>query len=228
MPTIRLYTQDLNPFTAKVELALALKGLPYERVVSSDPADIKRWSPVTGLLPVIEIDGTRIADATVILRAIDLRVPEPRLLSSDPKTARDQQRLAEWSDSSFLFYWNRWREVDWSTVSSMVRASATGSPLTWRSSSSTAGISARGLLWVRTTQAIGPMLELSALTASVCCACGMYILGCGSCVSWPSSVSATTPTIWRSGSSANSGMTPRPMTRRSRRGSPGSPAGTGA
>jgi glutathione S-transferase len=111
MPKLRLFTQALNPFTAKVELALALKGLAYEREVSSDAADIKRWSPVTGLLPVLEMDGARISDSTTIIAALDAEFPEPPLVSKDPKTARDQHRLAEWSDSSFLFYWNRWREV---------------------------------------------------------------------------------------------------------------------
>ncbi len=111
MPKIRIYTQSINPFTAKVELALALKGLPYEREVSDDPDDLKRWSPVTRQLPVADIDGERIHDSGAILRELETRFPEPPLLAVDPKTARAQERLAEWSDSSFLFYWNRWREA---------------------------------------------------------------------------------------------------------------------
>jgi glutathione S-transferase len=111
MPKLRLFTQPTNPFTAKVELALALKGQPYERETSSDSADIKRWSPKTGMLPVLEIDGQRIEDSEKILDALEERFPEPPLLSADPKTARDQRRLAEWSNDSFLYYWNRWREV---------------------------------------------------------------------------------------------------------------------
>jgi len=79
--------------------------------VSDDPADRKRWSPATGLLPVLELDGIWIDDSSAILDMLDECFPEPRLLATDPKTARDQARLAEWSDSSFLFYWNRWREV---------------------------------------------------------------------------------------------------------------------
>jgi glutathione S-transferase len=111
MPKIRVYTQSINPFTAKVELALALKGLPYEREVSDDPDDLKRWSPVTRQLPVADIDGERIHDSGAILRELETRFPERPLLAADPKTARDQQRLAEWSDSFLLFYWNRWREA---------------------------------------------------------------------------------------------------------------------
>ena len=111
MAKIRLYTQSINPFTAKLELALALKGLDYEREVSNDPDDVKRWSPVTQQLPVIQIDDQRIHDSAAILETLQELFPEPPLLARDPKTARAQKRLAEWSDSSFLFYWNRWREA---------------------------------------------------------------------------------------------------------------------
>ena len=111
MPKIRIYTQSINPFTAKVELALALKGLPYEREVSDDPDDLKRWSPVTRQLPVADIDGERIHDSGAIVRELETRFPASPLLATDPKTARAQERLAEWSDSFLLFYWNRWREA---------------------------------------------------------------------------------------------------------------------
>jgi len=111
MARIRLYTQSLNPFTTKLELALSLKGLEYEREVSNDPEDIKRWSPITRLLPVLEIDNQRIHDSAAILQTLEELFPEPPLLARDPRTARAQARLAEWSDSSFLYYWNRWREA---------------------------------------------------------------------------------------------------------------------
>jgi glutathione S-transferase len=111
MAKIRLYTQSINPFTAKVELGLALKRLDYEREVSNDPEDAKRWSPVTHELPVIQIDNQLIHDSGIILETLDKLFPEPPLLARDPKTARAQLRLAEWCDSSFLFYWNRWREA---------------------------------------------------------------------------------------------------------------------
>jgi glutathione S-transferase len=111
MAKIRLYTQSINPFTTKVELGLALKRLDYEREVSNDPDDVKRWSPVTHELPVIQIDNQVIHDSGKILEALDELFPEAPLLARDPKTARAQRRLAEWADSSFLFYWNRWREA---------------------------------------------------------------------------------------------------------------------
>lgn len=107
--SIRLYTQSMNPYAEKVAAALALKRLAYERVVSDDPEDVARWSPIARTLPVLEIDGRRKADSNAILLWLDERFPEPMLYSVVPKTADAQRHLAEWSDDSFAFYWNRWR-----------------------------------------------------------------------------------------------------------------------
>jgi len=111
MSEARLYTQNINPFSMKVVLALALKKIPVQRVMSDDPEDIKRWSPITQRLPVLEIDGERIHDSGEILRWLDLHYPEPPLLARDPKTAATQEQLAAWSDTSFLWYWDRWRQA---------------------------------------------------------------------------------------------------------------------
>lgn len=107
--TIRLYTQSQNPFTEKVAATLALKGLEFERIVSDDPEDIARWSPIAHTLPILEIDGRRKVDSIEIVAWVDQLYPTPPLYSSDPKTADAQRNLADWSDSSFAFYWNRWR-----------------------------------------------------------------------------------------------------------------------
>lgn len=106
---IKLYTQPMNPFAQKVGAALALKGLAFERIVSEDPEDIARWSPIEKTLPVLEIDGHRKADSSRIVAWLDALHPEPPLFARDPKIAEAQRHLAEWSDSSFAWYWNRWR-----------------------------------------------------------------------------------------------------------------------
>lgn len=108
---IRLYTQSRNPFSDKVAAALALKRLRFERVVSDDPADVARWSPVARTLPVVEIDGETKVGSLAIVDWIDALVPEPPLYAVDPRTAAAQRRLAEWADDSFLWYWVRWRAV---------------------------------------------------------------------------------------------------------------------
>ncbi len=107
--TLRLYTQRLNPFAQKVAIALDIKKLPFEQVVSDTPDDVKRWSPVTGELPVLEDGDERIADSTAILRYLDERYPQPPLRSRDPKIAAAQDQLMHWADASLLFYWDRWR-----------------------------------------------------------------------------------------------------------------------
>jgi glutathione S-transferase len=106
---IRLYTQTVTPFAEKVAAALALKGLAYERIVSDQPEDVARWSPIARTLPVLEIDGRRKADSLAIVAWLDALYPEPPLYSPDPRTAVAQKSLAEWSDGSFAWYWNRWR-----------------------------------------------------------------------------------------------------------------------
>lgn len=108
---LRLYTQRLNPFSQKVAIGLDIKKLEFEQVVSDDPEDLRRWSPVTGQLPVLEDGGERIADSSAILRFLDDRYPEPPLRSRDPKVAAAQDQLMAWADASFLFYWDRWRSA---------------------------------------------------------------------------------------------------------------------
>ncbi len=108
-PVIKLYTQSLNPYSEKVAGALALKELAFERVLSDDPQDIKLWSPIEHTLPMLEIDRRRKTDSQAIVSWLDELYPEPPLLSRDVKLAETQRNLANWSDSSFTWYWNRWR-----------------------------------------------------------------------------------------------------------------------
>lgn len=108
MTAVKLYSQLMNPFTEKVVCALALKGVPYLRSEVSDSEEIKRLSPELQTLPVLEIDSERVSNSNAIIAWLDERYPEPSLFSADPTTRRQQESLAEWSDSSFAFYWNRW------------------------------------------------------------------------------------------------------------------------
>lgn len=111
LETIRLYSQTMNPFTEKVARALIMKRLDYERVEVNDPGEVRRLSPVTQKLPVLEIGAERHAESGEILSWLEQRYPEPSLYSSDPQTKEQQRRLAEWSDTSFLWYWDRWRQA---------------------------------------------------------------------------------------------------------------------
>ena len=84
---ITLYGPSRAPFTEKVRRALHLKKLDFQLREPESPEDYQRWSPRTGLLPVLEIDGERIPDSTEILFELDRRYPDPPLLSRDGKLA---------------------------------------------------------------------------------------------------------------------------------------------
>jgi glutathione S-transferase len=99
----------MNPFTEKVICGLVLKGVDFSRVEVNEPDEIKRINPESQLLPVLELDGRRVADSSAILNWLEELYPEPSLYASDPKSRQQQQNLADWSDSSFAWYWNRWR-----------------------------------------------------------------------------------------------------------------------
>jgi glutathione S-transferase len=105
MVQIKLYGPREAPFVVKVSFALVLKKLEFTLEEPRVPEDYQRWSPETGLLPVIEVDGTRVHDSSAILDYLDQRFPEPPLLSSDPKLASSQRRLESWAEETLMFYW---------------------------------------------------------------------------------------------------------------------------
>jgi glutathione S-transferase len=105
---ITLYGPRRTPYTEKVRRALVLKGLDFDLREPSSPDDYRRWSPETGLLPVLTIDAELVSDSTEILLRLDELYPKPPLLASDPVVAAQQRQLEDWADESFLFYWNRW------------------------------------------------------------------------------------------------------------------------
>jgi glutathione S-transferase len=108
---ITLYGPARAPFTEKCRRALVLKGLDFELREPSGPEDYKLWSPKTGKLPVMRVDGELVSDSTEILLRLDQIVPKPPLLASDPRVAAQQRSLEEWSDESFLWYYLQWLRI---------------------------------------------------------------------------------------------------------------------
>jgi len=111
-PKLALYGQTDTPFTEKCLRALAFKKLDFELHISSGPEDVRRWSPETGLLPVMRVDGELVSDSTNIVLRIDEIRPEPPLLSPDPVIAAQQRNLENWADESFLWYWQEWFRLE--------------------------------------------------------------------------------------------------------------------
>jgi len=99
------------PIVEKVARGLALKGLAYTLREPTTSEDYYRWSPETGRLPVIDIDGERTHDSTQSLLRIDHLYPLPPLFARDPRTASLQRRMVVWADESYVWYWMRWQQV---------------------------------------------------------------------------------------------------------------------
>jgi glutathione S-transferase len=109
---LALYGQNGAPFTEKCRRALLYKGLAFDLHISTGPEDVKRWSPVTGLLPVMRVDDELVSDSTEILLRLEQLYPEPPLLSSVPIVAAQQRNLEDWADESFLWYWQEWFRLE--------------------------------------------------------------------------------------------------------------------
>lgn len=105
---ITLYGPARAPYTEKCRRALTLKGLDFELREPEGPEDYARWSPVTGMLPVMTVDDARTDDSTDILLMLDEIQPDPPLLSPDPTVAAQQRNLENWADESFLWYFQQW------------------------------------------------------------------------------------------------------------------------
>lgn len=86
---IRLYDYWRSSAAYRVRIALALKGVDYERVVvnlitgeHSSAANLAR-NP-QGLVPTLEVDGTPITQSLAIIDWLDHAYPEPRLIPAEP------------------------------------------------------------------------------------------------------------------------------------------------
>ena len=117
---MKLYSGPLSLFTAKVRIALAEKGLAYERVEVGWSRE-HRYEPhhpdVVALNPKAEVpvlveDDLVVYDSTLILEYLEDRHPEPPLLPSDPAArARCRQIEAAADEILFPFVWDLVEEV---------------------------------------------------------------------------------------------------------------------
>jgi glutathione S-transferase len=96
---IRLYRAPYSTNVERVSLALAHKGLAVESVVISydDRSLVQRVSG-QGLVPVIDDDGTVVADSMQILRHLERRWPEPPLYPADEARRAEMAVFVDWFD----------------------------------------------------------------------------------------------------------------------------------
>jgi len=96
-----LYALPASHPCAAVERALELKQIPYRRKDSIPVLHrIEQYARFrVPTVPTIAFeDGTKLAGSTAIMRALDERVPEPRLFPADRERAAGVQRAEEWGD----------------------------------------------------------------------------------------------------------------------------------
>jgi glutathione S-transferase len=96
-----LWHLDISPFNEKARWALDYKGIPHKRHsvfpgMQAARARILRGG--TSTLPVIDIDGKRIGDATKIIEELERRWPDPPLYPADPDERQKALKLEDFFD----------------------------------------------------------------------------------------------------------------------------------
>ena len=99
MPII-LHGSRRSPFVEKIYRGLIVKRLPFQLHEPHSPLDLRRNNPMTGKMPVLDLEGRRVFDSTLILQALDEFKPDPPLLSANPQVAAQQRLLEDWADES--------------------------------------------------------------------------------------------------------------------------------
>jgi glutathione S-transferase len=91
---ITIYDAARCPYCARVRIALAEKGIPYEPVaidLANRPTWLYEKNPA-GKVPVLEEDTLVLPESVVIMEYVEDRYPEPALLPADPA----QRALERW------------------------------------------------------------------------------------------------------------------------------------
>ena len=101
-----LYHLWLNPFSRKVRIVLAEKGLEFEMVVEQVWERRQAFLALNpaGEVPVlVEPDDTVLSDSQAICEFLDELQPEPSLMGRDLHERAEVRRLVTWFDRKFDF-----------------------------------------------------------------------------------------------------------------------------
>jgi glutathione S-transferase len=94
----------LSPFSRKVRVLLAEKGLPFELKVEKTwerRTEFLAMNPAGDVPVLIEPDGTTLTDSQVIAEWIDETQAPPSLIGVDPLQRAETRRLVQWFDGKF-------------------------------------------------------------------------------------------------------------------------------
>jgi RNA polymerase-associated protein len=107
---IKLYDYPQCPFCRKVRVALAEKGIEYEKIFvdlrkkEQNKEDFLKLNPY-GKVPVLVDDGVVIYESSVINEYLDEKYPDPSLMPSDPADRARARILVDFCESHFHPSW---------------------------------------------------------------------------------------------------------------------------
>jgi glutathione S-transferase len=100
-----LHQWDISPFCRKVRKVLRLKGIAYVTVdYNGIRAPRAARLTASGKLPVLDWDGQRIADSSLICEFLDRQVQAPPLYPADRRDAALARLLEDWADESLYYF----------------------------------------------------------------------------------------------------------------------------
>ncbi|MGF1549660.1 MAG: maleylacetoacetate isomerase [Sphingomonadaceae bacterium] len=97
--SVTLFDYHRSSASYRVRIALRMKGIAHETVAvdlreGAQREDAYRAKNPQGLVPMLEIDGTRIAQSLAIIAYLEATRPEPPLLPADPADQAQVRAMA--------------------------------------------------------------------------------------------------------------------------------------
>ncbi|KAJ8436190.1 hypothetical protein Cgig2_021861 [Carnegiea gigantea] len=116
---VKLYGAWASPFSRRVEIALNLKGIPYDYIeedLRNKSPDLLRYNPVHKKVPVLVHNDRPIVESQVILEYVDETWPSHSIIPQDPHDRAMARFWAKFIDDKCVIsictalFWSRGEE----------------------------------------------------------------------------------------------------------------------